>query len=87
MSGFLFPPSYPSNYGEYQGHDCRGWCSIGLSLAFWREALSAIAVCRLAKSMANSSSSAITLTKNSQFYVRQGDVERLIQQGYLQRLT
>ncbi|KAL0260833.1 DNA replication protein psf1 [Diplodia seriata] len=30
---------------------------------------------------------AITLTKNSQFYVRQGDVERLIQQGYLQRLT
>ncbi|KAF2089133.1 DNA replication complex GINS protein psf1 [Saccharata proteae CBS 121410] len=30
---------------------------------------------------------AITLTKNSQFYVRQGDVERLIAQGYLQRLT
>lgn len=30
--------------------------------------------------------SAITLTKNSQFYVRQGDVERLIQQGYLQKL-
>ncbi|KAF2639758.1 GINS complex, Psf1 component [Massarina eburnea CBS 473.64] len=30
---------------------------------------------------------AITLTKNSQFYVRQGDVERLIQQGYLQRLS
>ena len=29
----------------------------------------------------------ITLTKNSQFYVRQGDVERLIQQGYLQRLS
>ncbi|PHH86178.1 hypothetical protein CDD83_10624 [Cordyceps sp. RAO-2017] len=29
---------------------------------------------------------AITLTKNSQFYVRQGDVERLIAQGYLQRL-
>ncbi|KAK8196652.1 DNA replication protein psf1 [Zalaria obscura] len=29
---------------------------------------------------------AITLTKNSQFYVRQGDVERLIQQGYLQKL-
>lgn len=28
----------------------------------------------------------ITLTKNSQFYVRQGDVERLIQQGYLQKL-
>jgi len=28
----------------------------------------------------------INLTKNSQFYVRQGDVERLIQQGYLQRL-
>lgn len=28
----------------------------------------------------------ITLTKNSQFYVRQGDVERLIAQGYLQRL-
>ena len=29
----------------------------------------------------------ITLTKNSQFYVRQGDVESLIQQGYLQRLS
>lgn len=28
----------------------------------------------------------ITLTKNSQFYVRQGDVERLIAQGYLQKL-
>lgn len=25
----------------------------------------------------------LTLTKNSQFFVRQGDVERLIQQGYL----
>ena len=32
------------------------------------------------------SHSAITLTKNSQFYVRQGDVERLIAQGYLQKL-
>lgn len=32
-------------------------------------------------------SRAITLTKNSQFYVRQGDVERLIAQGYLQRLS
>ncbi|KAF2869973.1 PSF1 domain protein [Massariosphaeria phaeospora] len=30
---------------------------------------------------------AITLTKNSQFYVRHGDVERLIAQGYLQRLS
>ncbi|KAF2761763.1 GINS complex, Psf1 component [Pseudovirgaria hyperparasitica] len=30
---------------------------------------------------------AITLTKNSQFYVRQSDVERLIAQGYLQRLS
>jgi GINS complex subunit 1 len=30
---------------------------------------------------------AINLTKNSQFYVRQGDVERLIAQGFLQRLT
>ncbi|WPG99608.1 GINS complex, Psf1 component [Acrodontium crateriforme] len=29
----------------------------------------------------------INLTKNSQFYVRQADVERLIQQGYLQRLS
>lgn len=29
----------------------------------------------------------ITLTKNSQFYVRQADVERLIQQGYLKRLS
>ena len=29
----------------------------------------------------------ITLTKNSQFYVRKGDVERLIAQGYLQRLS
>ncbi|KAL8907081.1 MAG: hypothetical protein Q9207_001622 [Kuettlingeria erythrocarpa] len=30
---------------------------------------------------------AINLTKNSQFYVRQGDVERLISQGYLQKLN
>ncbi|MCJ1475597.1 DNA replication protein psf1 [Lambiella insularis] len=30
---------------------------------------------------------AITLTKNSQFYVRQGDVERLIAQGFLQKLN
>jgi GINS complex subunit 1 len=28
----------------------------------------------------------MSLTKNSQFYVRQGDVERLIAQGFLQRL-
>ena len=32
------------------------------------------------------SSRAINLTKNSQFFVRQGDVERLIAQGYLQKL-
>jgi GINS complex subunit 1 len=32
-------------------------------------------------------SSAINLTKNSQFFVRQGDVERLIQQGFLQKLS
>jgi len=31
--------------------------------------------------------STINLTKNSQFYVRQGDVERLITQGYLQKLS
>ncbi|KIX04664.1 uncharacterized protein Z518_05534 [Rhinocladiella mackenziei CBS 650.93] len=30
---------------------------------------------------------AINLTKNSQFYVKQGDVERLIQMGFLQRLN
>ncbi|KAH0603698.1 uncharacterized protein H6S33_007357 [Morchella sextelata] len=30
---------------------------------------------------------AITLTKNSQFFVRQGDVERLITQGFLQKLN
>ncbi|KAF2667260.1 DNA replication complex GINS protein PSF1 [Microthyrium microscopicum] len=30
---------------------------------------------------------AINLTKNSQFYVRQADVERLIAQGYLQKLS
>ncbi|EWC44015.1 DNA replication complex GINS protein PSF1 [Drechslerella stenobrocha 248] len=29
---------------------------------------------------------AITLSKNSQFFVRQGDVERLIKQGFLQKL-
>lgn len=29
----------------------------------------------------------INLTKNSQFYVRQADVERLIAQGYLQKLS
>lgn len=31
--------------------------------------------------------SAINLTKNSSHYVRQGDVERLIAQGYLQKLS
>ena len=35
---------------------------------------------------ADAENRSINLTKNSQFYVRQGDVERLIQQGYLQRL-
>lgn len=30
---------------------------------------------------------AINLTKNSQFFVRQGDVERLIAQGFLQKLN
>jgi len=35
---------------------------------------------------ADAGNRSINLTKNSQFYVRQGDVERLIQQGYLQRL-
>ncbi|KAL7266966.1 DNA replication protein psf1 [Rhizina undulata] len=30
---------------------------------------------------------AITLTKSSQFFVRQGDVERLIAQGFLQKLS
>jgi hypothetical protein len=29
----------------------------------------------------------INLTKNSQLYVRQGDVERLIAQGFLERLS
>ena len=28
----------------------------------------------------------INLTKNSQFYVRQADVERLIAQGYLEKI-
>jgi GINS complex subunit 1 len=31
--------------------------------------------------------SVINLTKNSQLYVRQGDVERLIAQGFLERLS
>jgi hypothetical protein len=35
----------------------------------------------------NAFSRAINLTKNSQFYVRHGDVERLIAQGFLQRLS
>lgn len=39
-----------------------------------------------ARCRANSCYRAINLTKNSQFYVRQGDVERLIAQGYLQKL-
>jgi GINS complex subunit 1 len=29
----------------------------------------------------------INLTKNSQLYVRHGDVERLIAQGFLERLS
>lgn len=31
--------------------------------------------------------SSIILSKNSQHYVRRGDVERLVQQGYLQILS
>lgn len=38
-------------------------------------------------SPADHNNSSIILTKNSQFYVRHGDVERLIAQGYLQRLS
>lgn len=41
---------------------------------------------RMARTTADEGYSAITLTKNSQFYVRQGDVERLIAQGYLHKL-
>ena len=36
---------------------------------------------------ANSSDRAINLTKNSQFFVRKGDVERLLQAGFLMRLS
>ena len=36
--------------------------------------------------MVGATARAINLTKNSQFFVRQGDVERLIQQGFLQKL-
>lgn len=36
---------------------------------------------------ANGRARTINLTMNSQFYVRQGDVERLIAQGYLQKLS
>ena len=42
---------------------------------------------RCESQITNTSHRAITLTKNSQFYVRQGDVERLIAQGFLQRLS
>lgn len=38
-------------------------------------------------SLAHEDRSTITLTKDSQFYVRQGDVERLITQGYLKKLA
>jgi GINS complex subunit 1 len=38
-------------------------------------------------SQANPHVRTINLTKNSQFYVRQGDIERLISQGYLQKLS
>lgn len=44
------------------------------------------ALMRMARTTADEGYSAITLTKNSQFYVRQGDVERLIAQGYLHKL-
>jgi hypothetical protein len=42
---------------------------------------------KAAWSMADLMNRTINLTKNSQFYVRQGDVERLIAQGYLQKLN
>ena len=39
------------------------------------------------KHTANGRASSIMLTKNSQFFVRQGDVEHLIAQKFLQKLT
>lgn len=66
------PPLYPSNMEMARP----GWPRLRILI-----------VLQGGESMANPSPRAITLTKNSQFYVRQGDVERLIQQGYLQRLT
>ena len=44
------------------------------------------ATMRLIVSSTDGGERAITLTKNSQFFVRQGDVEHLIAQGYLQKL-
>ena len=44
-------------------------------------------LCNWVLQLADQRVSTINLTKNSQFYVRQGDVERLITQGYLQKLS
>lgn len=79
---------YVRQYGDllaaYKGH----WTDIDLtgSLEPPRDLFIDVRVLKDAGEIQTEYGS-ITLSKNSQFYVRQGDVERLIAQGYLQKLS
>ncbi|KAJ6259456.1 DNA replication complex GINS protein PSF1 [Drechslerella dactyloides] len=79
---------YARQYGDmlaaYKGH----WTDIDLtgSLEPPRDLFIDVRVLKDAGEI-QTEYGAITLSKNSQFFVRQGDVERLIKQGFLQKLS
>ena len=75
---------YTDLLAQYKGH----WTDIDLtgSLDPPRDLFIDVRVLRDAGEI-QTEYGAINLTKNSQFYVRHGDVERLIQMGFLQRLS
>ncbi|KAI9674541.1 MAG: DNA replication protein psf1 [Caeruleum heppii] len=75
---------YSDLLAAYKGH----WTDIDLtgSLEPPRELFIDVRVLKDAGEIQTEYGS-INLTKNSQFYVRQGDVERLIAQGFLQKLN
>lgn len=58
-----------------------------LEIAFWEESQSPFGGIKSTNHAFWVFFRAITLSKNSQFWVRQGDVEKLIAQGYLQKLS
>lgn len=74
---------YSDLLAAYKGH----WTDVDLtgSLEPPRELFIDVRVLKAAGEI-QTEYGAINLTRNSQFFVRQGDVERLIAQGYLQKI-